>query len=470
MKKILAIICCFLFAAVSYADNEVRLKSGNLAVFLQQEKTELEIDYSKAKVNGNTLDGYLKSRGEDFVRDWPDDAKKAREYFIVRFNKKNKKGLQITREGEAKYKIVFQISSLDMGNGGSTFIPFASAKAGGVIVSGILEVVNTATDQAVCCLDVDEVKGLGHMSETVRLGLCYFEVASKIFKLAKDADASAELTESPRETGDGSAKKVKVEVAPTVAAATPVSATPTKTSTVAKGKTTTVKSKPTTNTKKSATTKPVVQKTVAKTEEPTAKEVTTAVPKVSSVIGGSNAEVVQSLSGLRAHDYTNKRKRYFGDFQKLARENRIGAYVDFSNCDINGRMEDDFVKYMTTSAARRDQDTEFPTKWENEIKPSLASLITTGANKELKDEKIRLRFSSTLDTPYILKIAVSSCDEDGNNVIDYLFIDAASKEIVAQLQCEADGGHVGRYVGLLQQGFETAGEEFGKQLSDLMDD
>lgn len=337
-------------------------------------------------------------------------------------------------------------------------------------MSGILEVVNTATDQAVCCLNVDEVKGLGHVSETVRLGMCYFEVASKIFKLAKGTDASAELTESPRETSDESAKKVQVEVAPTVAASTPVTATPAKTTTASRGKTATVKSKPTASTKKGTTTKPVSQTTVAKTEQPTAKVETTTVPEVSSVIGGSNTEVMHGLSGLRAHDYTNKRKRYFGDFQKLARENRIGAYVDFSNCDINGRMEDDFVKYMTTSAARRDQDTEFPTKWENEIKPSLASLITTGANKELKDEKIRLRFSSTLDTPYILKIAVSSCDEDGNNVIDYLFIDAASKQIVAQLQCEADGGHVGRYVGLLQQGFESAGEEFGKRLSDLMDD
>lgn len=133
MKKIFAIICCFLFVTVSYADNDVGLKSGNLAVFLQQEKAELEIDYSKATVNGQTLDGYLKSRGEDFVRDWPDDAKKAREYFIVRFNKKNKNGLQITREGEAKYKIVFQISSLDMGNGGSAFVPFASPKQEGLL-------------------------------------------------------------------------------------------------------------------------------------------------------------------------------------------------------------------------------------------------------------------------------------------------------------------------------------------------
>jgi len=202
MKRIFSFMTALLATVACYAGGEVVVKSGNLAIFNTQEKVELEIDYSVAKVNGTTLDEYLKSRGEDFVKDWPDDAKKARKYFVLRFNKKNKKGLQITETGTSKYKMVFQVKVLDMGNGGSAFVPFASAKAGGVIVSGLVEIVNKETNKSVCCLEVDDVKGVGHPSETVRLGMAYFELASKIIKEAKKAGTADSFEETTRLTGN----------------------------------------------------------------------------------------------------------------------------------------------------------------------------------------------------------------------------------------------------------------------------
>lgn len=80
-----------------YADNPVTVKAGNPVVFNEASQALVVVDYSKTMVKDQTLDAYLKSRGEDFVRDWPQDQDKALEYFVVRFNKKNKKGMQIGR-------------------------------------------------------------------------------------------------------------------------------------------------------------------------------------------------------------------------------------------------------------------------------------------------------------------------------------------------------------------------------------
>lgn len=93
---------------------------------------------------------------------------------------------------DAKYKMVIYVDYMDMGNGGSSFNPFASVKAGGVIMKGRCEVIDVKAGQYVCRMAFDEVKGLGHPSETVRLGMTYFELASNIFKLAKDATGSVE--------------------------------------------------------------------------------------------------------------------------------------------------------------------------------------------------------------------------------------------------------------------------------------
>jgi len=189
MKKTV-IVCgllCLLSAVNVFAGNPVSVKSGDISVLKNQSNAILEIDYSNTKVdNKETLDEYLKRRGDDFVKDWPKDKETAANYFIGRFNNKNK-GMQLLMEPatNANYKIVIHVNNLDMGNGGSTFNPYASPKAGGVIMTGTVDIVDMKTNKIVCTLTVDEVKGLGHVSETTRLGLMYFELATIICKLSK---------------------------------------------------------------------------------------------------------------------------------------------------------------------------------------------------------------------------------------------------------------------------------------------
>lgn len=181
MKKLIFTLAGLLLAATTFAGNSLTLKSGDASVLSEKEDAVLVIDYSNTKVEGKTLEGYLQSRGDDFVRDWPEDAKKAKSYFVGRYNKKSK-GLNVVEGSTGKYKMIIHVADMDMGNAGSSFIPMAGAKAGGVIMNGTLEIVDAQSNKQVCEFQINKVKGVGHMSETVRIGMMYFQLATDLTK------------------------------------------------------------------------------------------------------------------------------------------------------------------------------------------------------------------------------------------------------------------------------------------------
>lgn len=182
MKKFVLTLAGLLFATSSFAGSSLSLKSGDASVLKEKTSTSLEIDYSAATVDGQSLEAYLQSRGDDFVRDWPQDQITAKNYFLGQFNRKSK-GLNIVNEGSvSKYKMVIHVKEMDMGNGGASFVPFGGAKAGGVIMSGTLEIIDIESNKNVCEFEIDEVKGMGHVSETVRIGMMYFQLATDLVK------------------------------------------------------------------------------------------------------------------------------------------------------------------------------------------------------------------------------------------------------------------------------------------------
>jgi hypothetical protein len=192
MKKTLFLcgLLCLLSVVNVFAAKPVSVKSGDISVLKKPSKALLEIDDSAAKVGDQTLAEYLESRGGDFVRDWPKDKGAASINFAALFNKKNKKGMQLpslgdleTIDSDATYKMVIRISSLDMGNGASAFTPMGSRKAGGCIMSGTADIVDLKTNEVVCTLNIDKIKGLGTFSEAARLTLMFRELATSICKL-----------------------------------------------------------------------------------------------------------------------------------------------------------------------------------------------------------------------------------------------------------------------------------------------
>jgi len=187
MKKVLLFSLLSLFCITNLvAGNPVTVKSGNISVLKTPSKALLEIDYSATKVGKQPLDEYLKGRGDDFVRDWPRESVTAASYFNSTFNKKSKGMKLTTDESAASYMILIRVKYLDMGNPGSFFVTMAvggSVKAGGVIMSGTVEIIDLVTKVPVCVLYVDEVKGESYPNDAIRMGMMYSELALKICKL-----------------------------------------------------------------------------------------------------------------------------------------------------------------------------------------------------------------------------------------------------------------------------------------------
>lgn len=508
MKRLLSIVMLLLSVVEIYAGNPVTVKAGNPVVFNETSQALVVVDYSKTMVKDQTLDAYLKSRGEDFVRDWPQDQDKALEYFVVRFNKKNKKGMQIGRHlTDAKYKMVIYVDYMDMGNGGSSFNPFASVKAGGVIMKGRCDVIDVKAGQYVCRMVFDEVKGLGHPSETVRLGMTYFELASNIFKLAKDATGNVEYCGAIAKPAKKVVKRVVEAPVETVATAsnTVAKSSTRSASTVRKG----VSARKGTVSRKGAS----VRKPNSQLKKTATVTSTAATPKTRKVKyievdeDGNETEVIYVKKGTKTPveieenediesaapevDPTPARKKVVtkgnkvpktvlnavsnlkiknsvgGDAKCLKNESALSVYLDFSKCEINNNSERDFVKYMATSADKRERESNFAEKWENTYKPSLTSIFISKMNKEMK--KLRLRGTTEQGNKYTLRVALKKIDDNGNTLADYMIVETATGKVVHIMQMKSKGGHFGDYIGLLKQGFEAAGEIYGELLADRID-
>lgn len=185
MKKFLvfALLQVMGIGAIMAGTNPVSLTSGSASMFSEAGTVCVVFDYDSTMVQEQTLPNYLKSRGDDFVKDWPKDKEKAESYFTIRLSKKSKLLKYTEDAAAADYKMIIHVNWLDMGNTASSFFSTASAKDGGVIMRGTIDIMKG--EEVVATFDAIDVKGTAHPSETVRLGLCYFELCNGLLKAVK---------------------------------------------------------------------------------------------------------------------------------------------------------------------------------------------------------------------------------------------------------------------------------------------
>ncbi len=211
MKKVLlfCIALCLNFA-VNAQRSEVTVSAGNAGVMMTNATACVEFDYNNTQVgefpagsnkkdaekigNLQSLDTYLKSRGDDFVRDWPQDhltAESMFNYEMARLAKKGGFNFDLSNPYDQKgkdYKVRVIVDKLDMGNGAGYFIhnPYSfKTKSGGTIFQGTVEVINLKTGMAECVFDCPFVKGNPNPSETGRLKLMYMNLGQNILSLVK---------------------------------------------------------------------------------------------------------------------------------------------------------------------------------------------------------------------------------------------------------------------------------------------
>ena len=171
-KMLLLGLLCLFGVVTLFAAKTITLKSGDVSVVKKPALAFFEIDFSNAKVGDETMEEYQKRRGDDFIRDWPEAVKRSYVFFTKNFNKTNKKGIQLTTDKDAinvSYRFVVTVYNLNMGDGWSGLTPIHKNKAGGMLMSGSIDIIDMENNTVVCSFKFENVKGLGHIRVRDRL-------------------------------------------------------------------------------------------------------------------------------------------------------------------------------------------------------------------------------------------------------------------------------------------------------------
>ena len=314
--------------------------------------------------------------------------------------------------------MVFDVSDMDMGSGAASM--FVGFGAGGATMSAKMYIFKKGNNIPVLVVNINGQSGRSGMTEIVRRVDLYGELAEDLVETLQKTKQS-KLPASTKEI-----------IIPSLG-------------------------QQSTGANQS---KPVGQKQSVQESQ---------LKKSSTQSGISMDNRTDFLKQIKGENISYKRRNYIGNFNSIASQERISVYLDFSNAQILNRSESDFIKYMETSADDGDLDPNFANNWINKIQPNLLSIFCGEVNKELRDEDLSLRFTSEMDNNYVLKLEVLELDDDGNNIINFLFVNMQTGKVDAQIKCYSDGGRFGEYVGLLNQGFESAGENFSEVLLDQID-
>jgi hypothetical protein len=169
MKKIMLMTLAVLLSVSAMA--KVKVKSGSTDCLKENATAVIEFDYSEATFDED--ESYITWCGEDFAK--RDSLSTAD--FIGSFNR-NSKGLQINNEAsDAKYRIVVKVGdcdqSMDMGCSWGEMRFKCSA---------MITIVEIATNEVVCTVEVDEEEGLCDYVPNDRIASCYRSIAKELAK------------------------------------------------------------------------------------------------------------------------------------------------------------------------------------------------------------------------------------------------------------------------------------------------
>ena len=168
MKRILTLSALLLASVSLFAAKPLKLSAGSLDVLKENVTATVTIDLSQAMFENE----------KDF-KSWCGDEYDTRvkiinDSFFEKFNKYSK-GMQLVKE-DAPYQLVFVIKKFER-KMGANFGQFSMK------IDGTIQIVDKASGETVCQLDVDGVKGAADFVENDRFPKTMDTLCKEIFKL-----------------------------------------------------------------------------------------------------------------------------------------------------------------------------------------------------------------------------------------------------------------------------------------------
>lgn len=169
MKKTLIITLILLLSFSAMA--KVKVVSGSTAFLKEKAIAVVEFDYSEATFDN--AQSYKSWCGDDYE----ERVERSTAEFIKSFNEKSK-GLKINNnDTNAKYRIIVKVGDCDQNMGFSCNWGQLQFKS-----SGMITIVEVATNEVVCTLEVDEEKGGCDYTPIDRISECFGSIGYALAK------------------------------------------------------------------------------------------------------------------------------------------------------------------------------------------------------------------------------------------------------------------------------------------------
>ena len=121
--RFFSVLFTLLFVNISCFASKISVISGDLSIVKNSEiRAKVIFDYSELILEGKPYMEHLKSKGDDFVRDWPNESSASEAYFIKCWNKDNDEGMQISSTDNSEYIMYFHVKKMHMGSGAASML------------------------------------------------------------------------------------------------------------------------------------------------------------------------------------------------------------------------------------------------------------------------------------------------------------------------------------------------------------
>jgi hypothetical protein len=167
--------------------NPVKITKGNASAIKDAGVIPFEFDYTKTAVTGQGSDVFIKAQGKN------EETIQSYEYFIEYFQSR-KLGISTisaidpandSQVKDAKYKLIIHVAHLDLGSGVAA--QFAvTFTAGGCIMDGTAEIIETSTGNPVITMSIDKFKAHSRVKDNKRLGILYKDIAEFMIDALED--------------------------------------------------------------------------------------------------------------------------------------------------------------------------------------------------------------------------------------------------------------------------------------------
>lgn len=144
-----------------------------------------------------------------------------------------------------------------------------------------------------------------------------------------------------------------------------------------------------------------------------------------------------------------------GSYRSLVGVSTVYTELDFSNASVNATDFSEYIEYKYYGTPKKFQE-----NYEDDIVTLLGGFII-----KFNEEEIPIRLTTRQDSHIHLIIKVRKVDEEGNQIwADCMFINKETRDVLASIDLEAEGGRFGSFMNLLGDTMEEAGEKLAWHL------